>query len=387
MAGTIRKRTWVTRKGEAKSAWLADYFDQTRTRHTKQFPTKKAADAWLLRARGEVRDGIHTPDADSLTIAEAAGLWLERGEREQLEHGTLLGYRRCIRMHVNPLIGRVKLARLTTPMVAAYRDDLLQTRSRSMAQRALTLLKMIIREMQRRGLAAQNVAQPVRVAGKSRERRQLVIGRDVPGKEEVQAMLAHAPARWRPWLLTAVFTGMRVSELRGLTWDNVDFERGLINVCQRADRWYALGPPKTAAGNRDVPMAPGVGKALKEWRLACPRTADGRLWLVFPNDAGRVMSPSHLELDHYRPLQVRAGVVTAGGGAKYGFHKLRHFFASWAIEQGFAPKRLQEILGHSSIRMTYDVYGHWFPDSADDQAKLAAGERAVLGRSSADARS
>src|SRR5580693_7587169 len=66
MAGTIRKRTWVTRKGETKTAWLADYFDQKRNRHTKQFRTKKAADTWLLRARGEVRDGIHTPDSVSL---------------------------------------------------------------------------------------------------------------------------------------------------------------------------------------------------------------------------------------------------------------------------------------------------------------------------------
>jgi integrase len=91
------------------------------------------------------------------------------------------------------------------------------------------------------------------------------------------------------------------------------------------------------------------------------------------------MSASHLELDHYRPLQVRAGIVKSTGTAKYGFHKLRHFFASWAIEQGFAPKRLQEIIGHGSIGMTYDTYGHWFPNAIDDQARLAAGERAVLG--------
>jgi hypothetical protein len=71
MAGTIRRRAWITRKGETKTAWLADYFDQKRKRHTKQFPTKKTADAWLLRARGEVRDGVHTPDSASITIAAA----------------------------------------------------------------------------------------------------------------------------------------------------------------------------------------------------------------------------------------------------------------------------------------------------------------------------
>jgi integrase len=58
---------------------------------------------------------------------------------------------------------------------------------------------------------------------------------------------------------------------------------------------------------------------------------------------------------------------------------LRHFFASWAIEQGFSPKRLQAMLGHSSIQMTFDVYGHLFPNLEDDHAKLAAGELALVG--------
>ena len=380
MAGTIRKRTWTTRKGEIKTAWVADYFDQRRNRHKKQFPTKKAADAWLLRARGEVRDGIHTPDAQSLTIAAAAEAWLEGRRRDGADHGTMLGYRRIVRLHLVPLIGNIRLAQLTTPMIADYRDALLETRSRSMTRRVLTVLRMILFDMQRSGKVAQNVAGPIRLTGKARDDRPpLVIGRDVPTKEEINTLLSAAPSRWRPWLLTAVFTGLRVSELRGLAWESIDFDRAVLHVRQRADRWGNLGPPKTAAGNRDVPLAPVIVRALKEWRLACPRTAEGRLWLVFPNDAGRVMSASHLELDHYRPLHVTAGVVNQAGTAKYGFHKLRHFFASWAIEQGFAPMRLQEIMGHTSIRMTYDTYGHWFPDAADDQAKLAAGERAILG--------
>ena len=56
---------------------------------------------------------------------------------------------------------------------------------------------------------------------------------------------------------------------------------------------------------------------------------------------------------------------------------LRHFFASWAIDQGFTPKRLQALLGHSSIQMTFDTYGHLFPSLEDDHAKFAAGERQI----------
>ena len=64
---------------------------------------------------------------------------------------------------------------------------------------------------------------------------------------------------------------------------------------------------------------------------------------------------------------------------KYGMHALRHFCASWMIDLGFPPKRLQSILGHSSIGMTFDTYGHLFPNAEDDHAKLAAGEIFLVG--------
>ena len=78
-------------------------------------------------------------------------------------------------------------------------------------------------------------------------------------------------------------------------------------------------------------------------------------------------------------IQHHAGVVDAKGRAKYGPHALRHFFASWCIEQGFSPKRLQALMGHGSITMTYDTHGHLFPNLEDDHQRFAAGELAVLG--------
>ena len=111
----IRKRTWTTTAGETKTAWVADYSDQNRKRHIKTFPTKKAADTWLLGARGQVRDGIHTPESTSITVAEAVDLWLRRGEMEELERSSLRVYRIHARLHINPPIGDIKFARLSTP--------------------------------------------------------------------------------------------------------------------------------------------------------------------------------------------------------------------------------------------------------------------------------
>jgi integrase len=372
---SVRKRKWKS-GGKEKEAWIADYFDQEGERHIKTFDTKKSAIAWLDETKIEVKKGIHTPESASITLAEAAEIWIEKGELERLERSTLRQYRNNVRLHINPLIGNVKLARLSTPAIEAYRDQLLKKNSRAMARKVLASLKSILGEAQRRGLVAHNAAQPVRVDVKKRDQRKLAAGRDIPSKEEIQTILAKADGRWRPLFITAIFTGMRSSELRGLTWGAVDSEQKVIHVRQRADQWGEIGAPKSAAGDREIPMSPMVANALKEWRLACPRGAAG---LVFPNGSGNVETHSNIVNRGFYALQIAAGITGADGKPKYGLHALRHFFASWAIERGFSPKRVQVLLGHSSIQMTFDVYGHLFPSLEDDHARFAAGELAIVG--------
>jgi integrase len=127
--------------------------------------------------------------------------------------------------------------------------------------------------------------------------------------------------------------------------------------------WRTIGSPKSTAGDREIPMAPIVVNTLCEWWLACP---EGEAGLVFPNGASM-------------PSGARPGIVDAGGKPKYGLHALRHFCASWLIEQSFSAKRVQALLGYSSIQMTFDRFGHLFPSLEDDHAKSAAGELAVVG--------
>jgi integrase len=379
MAGTIRKRSWVTRKGETKSNWTAYYTDQNGHRRKKAFAAKKVADAWLLRTRGEIRDGIHTPEGTSITVAEAGRLWLERCATDGLERGSLQQYRTHLKLYIKPLLGSVRLAQLTPPEVEAWRDKLLQKLTRQRALLILSSLKSILKDAQRRGHVVYNAAQATRIDLKKRKRELIEIGRDVPSTDEVQAILSAAPERWRPVLVTAAFTGMRTGELRGLTWDVVDLARRVIRVRQRADFWGALGAPKTAAGRREIPLAPIVVSTLREWRLAYPYGPDGIVFCTRTHgNRGGVLN--HGELWRvFCAAQRQAGVVDTAGKAKYHFHALRHFFASAGIAAGFSPKRLQVLLGHASITMTYDVYGHLFPSPEDDHARLAAIEHMVTG--------
>ena len=129
-----------------------------------------------------------------------------------------------------------------------------------------------------------------------------------------------------------------------------------------------IGSPKSAAAQRTVPFGKFVSNTLKEWKLQAKNS------LVFPNTVGRIDDREKMAKNGLRAAQVAAGM-----GSKYpGFHCLRHFFASWCIDRGLHPKVIQERLGHSSITLTFDVYGHLFPRT-DDTAEQDAAELLLAG--------
>ena len=135
-----------------------------------------------------------------------------------------------------------------------------------------------------------------------------------------------------------------------------------------------IGKPKSETSERTIPVGPLVLNTLKEWKLACPR---GELGLVFPTAKGRIEDHSQI-VRALKPAVVAAGLKDSTGKPKYtGLHALRHFYASWCInrrEDGgleLPTKVVQERLGHASIVMTMDTYGHLFPRS-DNGAELAA---------------
>jgi integrase len=378
---SVRKRKWITRNGEVKEAWIVDYTDQQGDRHIETFARKKDADEYHATVKVDVRTGTHTPASKSITVAQAADDWIKAVELEGREASTLAQYRQHAR-HIIERIGNYKLAGLTTPRVNSFRDDLLATMSRAMSRKVLGSLKSLLRDAQRRGNVAQNVALGVKKidADKRREGR-LKVGVDIPTTDEIKAIINSAGPH-KPLLMTAAFTGLRASELRGLRWPDVDLKSGELHVRQRADRYNDMGKPKSKAGDRTIPFGPLVLNLLREWKLACPH---GEHRLVFPTTSGQIAG--HNNLVRALKATVRAaGLTNSKGKPKYtGLHALRHFYASWCINpldrggQGLPPKVVQVRLGHSSIVMTMDTYGHLFPPGDDADKRLAEAERALLG--------
>jgi integrase len=385
---SVRRRKWET-NGEHREAWIVDYVDQHGGRHIKTFARKRDADAYHAGVAVDVRAGIHTADSCSITIAEAGRRWIESGEAAGLERTTLEQYWQHLNLHVVPLIGSVRLTQLTAPMVREFEDQLRADRSPAMVRKVMGSLGAIFADALERGLVAQNVVRGLRTRrrrGKDRradKRRKgkLKIGVDIPTPDEVRTIIAHLEGRWRPMLLTAIFTGLRASELRGLRWSDVDFKRGEIHVRQRADRFNTIGRPKSEASERTVPLLPMLANTLREWKLVCPR---GELDLAFPNGRGQVENTSNIVQRALHPVQIAARVTKAGKAKYTGLHALRHFYASWCINRRvdggleLPLKLVQSRLGHASIQMTADRYGHLFP-RGDDKAELAAAEKAFLG--------
>jgi integrase len=381
---SVRKRQWTTSKGETKTAWCVDFVDRKGERHLETFARKKDADARHATVKVDIRQNLYTSPKDSPTVKAAAAIWINDVKAGRPERATLAQYEQHLSIHILPRIGNVTLAQLTTDSIKAFRDDLLKTVrddrlkpvSPAMARKLMVNLKSLLRASR-----MAHVADGVTIGVDKRGKRKLEVGIDIPTPGEVKRLVTAATdSRARALLLTACLCGLRASELRGLRWRDVDMKAGELHVRQRADRYLEIGNPKSASSRRTLPIdADVLLPALKVWQLACPI---GDADLVFPTAAGGVEPYWQLSRS-LAPVFAAAGVVGKDDGPKYGLHSLRHFFASWCLNRlrdggrELPPKNVQELMGHSTIALTMDVYGHLFPRS-DDRVELASSARAIF---------
>jgi integrase len=376
---SIRKRLWTTARGERRQVWLVDYRDGEGKRRFRQFDRQREAKNFDHFTHVEVEAGKHVPDSQSTTIAKAAEMWLAvcreggpDGDPAPLEPSTWREYHRHIGYITDPEIGvgQMKLTKLSLTEANAFLNRLREAgRSAATVRKVRGSLATLLAFGQEHKLVARNVLRDgTRRKRGNRERKDPVI----PTKDELRAMLgADAPLWFRAFLAVAIYGGLRASESRGLSWRHVDLDAGVIKVRQRADFAGRIGPPKSKAGNRDVPMTPTVRQLLQELFLAQGRPDGG---LVFATSAGKPHSHSNVIQRQFNPLQDGLGITP-----RYSLHALRHAAAWLFIEQGWTPKKVQMTLGHSSIQVTYDVYGGLFKTPGDDQAAMAAVEASLRG--------
>jgi integrase len=381
---SVRKRTWRTARGETKHAFIVDYFDQEGDRHQEAFQLKKDATDFHATVRVDVKKGLHTARSKSPTVIEAAESWLKLVEANGMkgqgpaERSTLRQYRQHIDLHIVPRVGRMKLAELTTKRVEAFRDDLLAALSRPLARKVLTSFKSMLKVAN-----CGHITHSVSIGSDKRNKPTLEPGRDIPTPDEIKRLIAAVSdddLKRRALLLTVAFTGLRASELRGLRWRDVDLKAGEFHVRRRADRYNKIGSPKSKSSVRTLPLDDVLKAALKTWKMKSEHS--GADDYVFCTGTGQIEHHKNM-LRSLIPVMKAAHLLDKKEQPKYGLHSFRHFFASWCINskdrggRELPPKAVQYLLGHSSITMTFDIYGHMFTDKGD-RSELNASVRQLL---------
>ena len=175
----------------------------------------------------------------------------------------------------------------------------------------------------------------------------------------------------KTFCLVALKTGMRQGEVVALRWGDVDLREAVIRV-RRSVTGGQEGVPKNHE-RRDVDLTPDLVEHLGQWWGDCGRPGDDAL--VFPGESsGGFFSASNLLRRHLYPAMMRAGVPRVGPtGEPRVFHSFRHTFAKRALETGAQVTWLSRHLGHSSLKVTTDVYGHWERGERKRQAARLTG--------------
>ena len=191
--------------------------------------------------------------------------------------------------------------------------------------------------------------------------------------EEIRVLLDNTTTqKERVFFMTAVLTGARQGELLGLQWGDLDSLNSQILI-RRTYNHGKFMEPKSETSKRKIDVGPDLIFELKKWRLACPK---GDLDLMFPSGDGTPWAAQNVVRRSFLPALRRAKLPIIK------FHSLRHGYASLLIEQGENPKYIQNQMGHHSINVTMDIYGHLFrnvnQESACKLGKKVLGEESAL---------
>jgi integrase len=248
--------------------------------------------------------------------------------------------------------------------------------SEKTAADALATLHSIVRFALRNGWIADNPVAKLEADERPHPTRR---PQRVLGRGEIGRLLAACLQRYRPLLATALYSGLRISELLGLVWDDIDFAAGVIRVRAQLSRAHRGVParrvaPKTPAAIRDVPLVPQLAELLREHRRGSAFNA-GSDW-IFATGRGTPLGHRNVERRALRRAAKTAG-LDGGGWPPLRFHDLRHTFTSHLIlDLRLDPAQVSRILGHARVTITLDVYTHLF-----DEARHATEIRAQMAQS------
>lgn len=370
----------------ADKSWVFQYKVDGK-RKTKRFKKKADAKAFLDALSAQMsEEQTSLQSAEILTLGDWMDRWLESYAKPTVKLATYCSYEQYIRSHIKPQIGALYLNTLRVDDLQDFFNERGQNGNvkgpGGLSPKTLTnmrnLLHMALDQAVKNKLIKENPIEGVRLP-KNVQREMRVLSREEQDRLIKAARQAPEPAAFG--IIFDLFTGLRLGELCGLRWKNVDMEQGLFRVCETRNRLpnhddsivasttvETVSSTKTDHSRRTVYLLDELFQDLKYYKeiqdsIAAEYPGYNREGYVFCQENGQPYEPRTYQ-DLFKRCVRQAGIKDTN------FHALRHTFATRSLEQGMDVVTLSRLLGHANPSITMDKYGH----ALDDHKRASIGK-------------
>mgnify|MGYP003373835328 CR=1 FL=1 len=319
---------------------------------------------------------------DNVTVDKWAKIWLTEYKANSVKPSTYVLYTNRYTWYIAPQIGKLMVKDIKNAHIQKIVNSMKsQGYSRSTIKKAYAVISDMMNYAVKNDMIPKNPCTGVVIPKEEPRERRVMSAEE---QEQFEEYMRGDPCE--TIFIVALYTGMRIGEVLGLTWDDVDFKNNQIRinktlVCLQKGKGekctHAFQTPKTNSSIRTIPMVSKVSKAFKlhKWQQSTLRMETGKLFrpqagfenLVFVSDSGSPLYETFVNR-HLKKIVTEINERENEAAAKekrkpvifksVSPHTLRHTFATRAFEKGMKPKTVQEILGHSSLNMTMDLYTH-----------------------------
>ena len=357
--GTIRQKgnSWEARITIGRDPGTGKQIQKSIYGKTKTEVRKK-----MTAALADIDKGLYV-EPQKTTVKQWLDEWKMTYKGDKTEN-TMSKYESDIRLHILPKIGNVQLQALRPHHIQKMLNELADKHSRKSLVCIKGVLSTALHQAYINGLIASNPCEKVTIPKAGNAKREI---RPLTQNEINDFLSVIRESNYEDIIKVTLFTGMRMGEVSGLQWRNIDFENGIIiidhQLKRKRDATYCFSETKTHM-IRKIKPAPSVMSLLAQHkkRQAAQRLKAGNQWneepfddLVFVNEFGKFYGSNTL-LHNVRKLAARVGVDG------FTFHDLRHTFAVTSILAGDDIYTISKTLGHSSIKITLDTYSHYTDD-------------------------
>lgn len=341
--------------------------------------TLKETQQKLDNLKYEVKHNIYFKE-ENVTFSAWFEIWIKDYKTPSVKMGTVCAYRECYNVYIKDTFGNKQLRDIRTDNIQRFYNRMAIKYSRNTLEVCRAILNGVFKQAIRNEVIQKNpVTNAVLPKGKKKKAVEAMT------EEEQSIFLKYArDSSFFPLFELALATGMRSGEIRGLRWEDVNFEQKTIYItCTliQHENIYYLVSPKTESSEREIPMLDNVYRLLKKQKKKQmeERIELGNLWqpiegmenLVFTKMDGKPISNARFTQEIKKVVRKinKAGVdfkrITP--------HVFRHTFATRSIEKGIPPKVLQTILGHKDLSTTMDTYAHVMPNTKASEIQKLSG--------------